>query len=319
MSRTLRALPGVDAVRRHGPEVQVEGTGPLLAHVGAHLVALGRPPLDLRVERPSLEDRFVALTQEHAHDHDRHSTTAPSTPPAAPAPSRTVAPRSPAPSCGCCGVSPGVLVGLIGFPAVTVLVLAGVFGSTPDPDFGGVVPSEHYVVGYVGVVLASMGLVTLPAMLASTASRASLRRYRGVRCRRRERWSPATSPSAPSSARWPAPSCCGRCGDLRRARPEDPLAVIAWFVAGLACFIAIGGALGVLMPSSRAASALGNLVFVPMFLLGGGGPPARRDDRARCRRSPTCCRSATSSAGSASRGWAGPTTRTRCCGRSSSP
>ncbi len=63
-ARTLRGLPGVDVVRRHGPEVHVVGTGPLLAYVGAHLVALGRPPLDLRVQRPSLEDRFVALTTE---------------------------------------------------------------------------------------------------------------------------------------------------------------------------------------------------------------------------------------------------------------
>jgi ABC-2 type transport system ATP-binding protein len=62
--RTLRGLPGVDRVGRHGPEVQVDGTGPLLAHIGAHLVAAGRPPLDLRAERPTLEDRFVALTQE---------------------------------------------------------------------------------------------------------------------------------------------------------------------------------------------------------------------------------------------------------------
>lgn len=62
--RTMRSLPGVRRVRRHGPEVTVEGTGPLLAHVGAHLVAEGRPALDLRADRPSLEDRFVALTQE---------------------------------------------------------------------------------------------------------------------------------------------------------------------------------------------------------------------------------------------------------------
>jgi ABC-2 type transport system ATP-binding protein len=61
---TLRQVPGVETVQRHGPAVHVAGSGPLLAHVGAHLVALGRPPLDLRVERPSLEDRFVALTQE---------------------------------------------------------------------------------------------------------------------------------------------------------------------------------------------------------------------------------------------------------------
>ncbi len=63
--RTLDRLPGVDAVRRHGPEVEITGAGPLLAYVGAHLVAVGRPPIDLRVELPSLEDRFVALTKEN--------------------------------------------------------------------------------------------------------------------------------------------------------------------------------------------------------------------------------------------------------------
>ena len=62
--RGLQLLPGVQHVGRHGMEVHVEGTGPLLAHVGAHLVAIGRPALDLRADRPTLEDRFVALTQE---------------------------------------------------------------------------------------------------------------------------------------------------------------------------------------------------------------------------------------------------------------
>jgi len=64
--RAIRGLPGVTAVRRSGPEIHVEGTGPVLAHVGAHLVALGRPPLDLRVQRPSLEDRFVAISKEYS-------------------------------------------------------------------------------------------------------------------------------------------------------------------------------------------------------------------------------------------------------------
>ena len=62
--RTLRSVPGVYAVRRHGHEIRVDGSGPLLAHVGAHLVAVGRPALDLRVQRPSLEDLFIRLTTE---------------------------------------------------------------------------------------------------------------------------------------------------------------------------------------------------------------------------------------------------------------
>lgn len=58
----LRRLPGVERVDRHGAAVRVVGTGPVLAHVGAHLVTVRRPALDLRAELPSLEDRFVALS-----------------------------------------------------------------------------------------------------------------------------------------------------------------------------------------------------------------------------------------------------------------
>ena len=44
--RTLHTLPGVDRVQRHGPEVHVAGSGPVLAFVGAHLVDIGRPAID---------------------------------------------------------------------------------------------------------------------------------------------------------------------------------------------------------------------------------------------------------------------------------
>ena len=75
---------------------------------------------------------------------------------------------------------PAVLVGLVAFPAVTLLVLAGVFGSEPDPEFAGARPSEHYVVGYIGVVLAQIGLVTLPVHVASRRELGIARRYRAA-------------------------------------------------------------------------------------------------------------------------------------------
>ncbi len=62
--RHLSHLPGVVTAQRHGLEVRVEGSGPVLAHVGAHLVALDRPAPDLRVLLPTLEGCFVTLTQE---------------------------------------------------------------------------------------------------------------------------------------------------------------------------------------------------------------------------------------------------------------
>ena len=58
----LRDVPGARSVTRRGPRVVVEGTGPLVAYVGAALVERGLTPDDLRVIEPSLEDVFLKLT-----------------------------------------------------------------------------------------------------------------------------------------------------------------------------------------------------------------------------------------------------------------
>jgi ABC-2 type transport system ATP-binding protein len=58
----LESLDAVSSVSRHGEAVEVQGTGPVLALVAAALVARGILPEDLRVERPTLEDAFLALT-----------------------------------------------------------------------------------------------------------------------------------------------------------------------------------------------------------------------------------------------------------------
>ena len=168
---------------------------------------------------------------------------------------------------------PSLLVGLDAFPAVTVLVLAGVFGSVPDPDFGGATPSEHYVVGYLGVVLAHMGLVALPVHIASRRELGVLRRYRasGV--------SGASLLASHAVVGAVLGTVAGAVVVLVGGAvyglpaPADPVAVAGWVAAGVCCFVALGIALGTVLPSSRAANALGNLLFVPMFLLGGGGPP----------------------------------------------
>ena len=171
------------------------------------------------------------------------------------------------------GREPGALVGLLAFPAVTVLVLAGVFGNTPDPDFGGIAPSEHYVVGYVGVVLASMGLVTLPAHLAAHRELGVLRRYRASGVSGGEIVASQIALGAILGTIAAATVLAVGGAFYGIPAPDDVLATVAWFAIGLACFIAIGVALGTLMPNGRSASAIGNLLFVPMFLLGGGGPP----------------------------------------------
>ena len=168
---------------------------------------------------------------------------------------------------------PMVGVALIGFPLATVLVLAGVFGSAPDPEFAGVAPSDHYLAGYIGVVLSAMGLITIPVHMATHRELGVLRRFR----------SSGLSPGVLAATEIALGTVLGTVASAvvlvagtaiyGLQMPVDPVGVLGWYLAGLACFIAIGVALGSLLPSGRSANALGNLVFVPMLLLGGGGPP----------------------------------------------
>lgn len=58
----LHSAPGVERIDRAGVHVTVHGSGPLLAHTAAALVAHGIAPMDLRSERHTLEDAFLALT-----------------------------------------------------------------------------------------------------------------------------------------------------------------------------------------------------------------------------------------------------------------
>ncbi len=58
----LYDIPVVDEVVHEGTCVLVRGSGPVLALVGAALVDHGLAPADLRLEQPSLENVFLALT-----------------------------------------------------------------------------------------------------------------------------------------------------------------------------------------------------------------------------------------------------------------
>jgi len=59
----LNACPGTLAVQHEGTHFTVTGDGPLLAHVASALVAHGIAPLDLCVERATLEQAFLRISE----------------------------------------------------------------------------------------------------------------------------------------------------------------------------------------------------------------------------------------------------------------
>lgn len=60
--RWLEKLDVVESVAEQGNAVEIRGHGPVLALVASELVAHGIVPPDLRVDRPTVEDAFLALT-----------------------------------------------------------------------------------------------------------------------------------------------------------------------------------------------------------------------------------------------------------------
>jgi ABC-2 type transport system ATP-binding protein len=64
----LVGLPMVASVERHGAWVEVFGQGPVLNHVASALLERGLAPLDLRTERPTLEEVFLRLTGHGLED-----------------------------------------------------------------------------------------------------------------------------------------------------------------------------------------------------------------------------------------------------------
>jgi ABC-2 type transport system permease protein len=168
---------------------------------------------------------------------------------------------------------PLVLTFVFAFPIVTMLIIGGSFGTTPDPDFAGARPSQWYVASYFTVVIAATGMIMLPVHLASYRERGVLRRFLASGFLRFSfalaQFIVGLLVTAVAAALL-----------LAVAAPVYgiPAVHVPWRVAlgiaaGAVAFVSGGVLLGSLLPSARAAQAVGLLLFFPSFLLGSGGPP----------------------------------------------
>jgi ABC-2 type transport system permease protein len=168
---------------------------------------------------------------------------------------------------------PLVLTFVFAFPIVTMLIIGGSFGTTPDPDFAGARPSHWYVASYLTVVIAATGMIMLPVHLASYRERGVLRRFLASGF-------PRFSFAAAQFIVGLLVTAVAAALLLVVAAPVYgvPAVHVPWRVAagvavGAVAFVSGGVLLGSLLPSARAAQAVGLLLFFPSFLLGSGGPP----------------------------------------------
>jgi ABC-2 type transport system permease protein len=162
----------------------------------------------------------------------------------------------------------------LALPLVVLFVMGGVFGNEANAEvYRGVGAMNYYVPAYVALVTASVGLISLPTHIASNRERGVLKRYRasGVPA-----WSMVTSQIlvtfviATVSA---AVLIAVAMPTYDVVGPDSPALVVAGFVLVGLAFAAIGVLLGAVLPSSRAAQAVGVLFWFVLLIVGGAGPP----------------------------------------------
>lgn len=172
---------------------------------------------------------------------------------------------------------PLTLVFSFAFPVVLLFVMGEVFGqSTGDPgevifrNFGAM---NYYVPGYLGLVAAAYGVISLPTHLTGYRERGVLRRLHasGVRTRHVLMSQTLVGATLCSIGAVFVIALGMAVYDVRG--PASPLAVILIYLLTTLCFMAVGCLLGAVIKRTRAAQGVGLILFFVMIFVSGTCPP----------------------------------------------
>ncbi len=174
---------------------------------------------------------------------------------------------------------PLTVVFSLALPLIILFVLGGVFGNETTHQargqvvFRGIGPMSYYVPAYVALVIASVCVISIPTHLASDRERGVLKRLHASSV---SVWAVAGAEVVVACvlsivsavilliAAW-------LVYDFQPA--ESVLGVLGVFVLLTLGFAGFGIFLGSVLPTARAAQAVGMLVWFVMLFLGGAGPP----------------------------------------------
>jgi len=169
---------------------------------------------------------------------------------------------------------PVTVVFTLGLPVVMELVMGGVFGNEASPDFyRGVGAMDYYMGAYVGLVVAALGLITLPTHIATYRERGILRRFEASTIPRATIVGAQTIVMTALAGLGAVLVVAVGVLAYHPAMPLSwPLVALGFLIAAVA-FALIGSVLGLAVPTARAAQGIGIMLWFVMLILGGAGPP----------------------------------------------
>jgi len=159
------------------------------------------------------------------------------------------------------------------FPTLLMLVLAGVFAGDSGAIYGGASGTDYYLAAYLAIPVAATAFVGLPTMLATYRERGVLRRFAAFGVTPLRVMTAQTLACFVLAVLGSAVEMAVAAAVYGLPSSENIAAIVAFYLLGAATLLLLGAVLGLLARNARAASALGLMVFFPMWILGGGGPP----------------------------------------------
>jgi ABC-2 type transport system permease protein len=162
----------------------------------------------------------------------------------------------------------------LALPLTVLFVMGGVFGNEAEADFyRGVGAMNYYVPAYTALVAAAVALISLPAHIAGNRERGVLKRYRASSM---PAWTVvgsqviATFAIAAVSAAVLVAVAVPVYGVVA---PDSFSKIAAGFALAGLMMAALGVLLGAVLPTARAAQAMGVMLWFVMLMVGGAGPP----------------------------------------------
>jgi len=168
---------------------------------------------------------------------------------------------------------PTVTFFTLAFPLLLLFAFGAIFGNDPGSAPGNAGYATYALPGYVALTIGSLGLLSLPTALAIYRDQGILRRFRVTPLR------PAAVLGAQAvvhlvmliastlllagAALWA----------FRVPLPERLLLTLGVLLLAGLSFLAVGFLLGAVLPTARAAQAVGNALFFPMLFLSGAAIP----------------------------------------------
>lgn len=161
----------------------------------------------------------------------------------------------------------------LALPLMLLVLFGSIYGNEPTSFLGGYGQVDLSVPGYIGMIVGTTGMLSLPITLANYREQGILRRYRATPLRPAVvLWSQVAVNVIMTALGVALLMIGGRLLYGLRV-PVATLALIPAIVISAFGFFAVGFVMAGLMPTPRTAQAVGMALFYPMLFLSGAAIP----------------------------------------------